>query len=329
MSEIDEQVRRLREGSPPERREAAISLGRLGGEQAVEALVGALSDATLHHHAMNALRSLGPERAGPGAAALLDHPDPLWRVCAAEALGALRARSALAPLLRALRSGEPRLRRASAEALGRLGLEEASEPLLTASREEDPELQNAALWALAEIGDSRALPVLLERASAAVLETRLVAIAGLRRFPSPRSRKVLEVALAAPHLRVRLYAAESLLHLGDPAGRGSVLSLLASPDRDARWLAANALAAVRGPARREVIAEACPPLFDLLGSDRPDDRYLSLLTLRRILSEVPASLRGPLRALVESLHGDPDSRDGRLATEILRDLEAPPPGAAS
>ena len=299
------------------------------GERAVEALVGALSDATIRYHAMNAIHALGPERVTPRATSLLDHPDPLWRVSAAETLGALRERSALAPLLRALRSGEPRLRRVAAETLVRIGIGDAVEPLLAAAGEEDPELQNAALWALAEIGDPRALPTLLDRASEAVLESRLVAIAGLRRFPSPRSRRVLEEALSASHLRVRLYAAESLLHLGDPAGRRGVLSLLASPDRDSRWLAAKALAGVRGPARRDVAAEACPPLFDLLGSDRPDDRYLALLTLRRIRSDVPAALRDRLRTLVEPLLTEPEGREGRLAAEILRDPEGPRSGAAS
>ncbi len=106
-----------------------------------------------------------------------------------------------------------------------------------------------------------------------------------------------------------------------------MLALLASPERDSRWLAAKALAGVRGPARRDVAAEGCPRLFALFGSDRPEDGYLALLTLRRIVPDVPSGLRERLRALVEPLRAHPESRDGRLAAEILSALdELPSPG---
>ncbi len=145
MPGIEKLIQWLGEGSPTERREAAVSLGRLGGGQAVEALIRAPSDATIHYHAMNALRALGPERVGPTALTLLDHPDPVRRVWAAEALGTLRVHPALPLLLRALRSPDARLRRAAAGALGGLGLEEAVEPLLTAAKAEDPELRSRYL----------------------------------------------------------------------------------------------------------------------------------------------------------------------------------------
>jgi HEAT repeat protein len=84
----------------------------------------------------------------------LTAPDPRTRSLAANALGEMRARTAVAALIRALEDGDAHVRRAVVEALGRIGpdAKAAVSALTRALSDDDPEVRAKARHTLERIG---------------------------------------------------------------------------------------------------------------------------------------------------------------------------------
>jgi HEAT repeat protein len=84
----------------------------------------------------------------------LTAPDPRTRSLAANALGEMRARTAVAALIRALEDGDAHVRRAVVEALGRIGpdAKAAVSALTRALSDDDPEVRAKARQTLERIG---------------------------------------------------------------------------------------------------------------------------------------------------------------------------------
>lgn len=126
--------------SPDARYGAASALGKIGGEEAVAALVDALSDAQ-------------PRVRRGAATGLLSLPRQF------------SSDQVIAALTRALSDHEDRIDWAAAMALGRLGDGRAIPVLVAVLDGGRDDLADAALYALAEVGDTSALPA-IERALA-------------------------------------------------------------------------------------------------------------------------------------------------------------------
>ena len=128
----DELRKALTDPSPRIRREAAIALARLGGDDAAEAL--------LSH--------------------VIEHPE-LLDDDIVEALGRLPTARTEEVLLGLLRDPRSILRRSAAKTLGRIGSERAVPHLISAAQEqEDVEMRRAALQALRHLEASEAEPVI-------------------------------------------------------------------------------------------------------------------------------------------------------------------------
>lgn len=131
---------------------------------------------------------------------------------------------------------DPRVRRYLALALGRLRDRRAVRPLLDAveqlrkgdARTLDSETLIYAVWALGSIGDAAALPELLACAAHPDRGVRKVAVHALSVFDTPEARAALRQALADPVEDVRWNAALGLGRRGEAA---SVPVLLAMLDR--------------------------------------------------------------------------------------------------
>lgn len=100
----------------------------------------------------------------------LDSPDPAVRATAARRLGALRVRSAAAPLLKIaqdpasgtiITGGEGSLQVVAITALGRLRVTEMVPPLLGMLEKGAPSLRYTLAAALGELGDPRAAPAII------------------------------------------------------------------------------------------------------------------------------------------------------------------------
>jgi HEAT repeat protein len=148
-------------GNAQEAYSAVLELGRIGNEKALDLLIGAL--ARRDGVARSAARELGKlrvERAIQPLAALLG--DGEVSQAAADALLAYGAQ-AVAPLLEVLKSGDGIAREAAAGALGELRDKRAVEPLVLVLQTDDVyAVRTAAATALGHLKDTRAIWVLVQ-----------------------------------------------------------------------------------------------------------------------------------------------------------------------
>ncbi len=110
------------------RRDAAEALGRLGGERAVDALIDALDDLSMHYHAARALGKIGSGRAAGPLLAIIGETDILIRPVIATALCRI-GEPAVSALINALQDDHVSVRRYAAYALKKIDSPEAREAL--------------------------------------------------------------------------------------------------------------------------------------------------------------------------------------------------------
>lgn len=180
-------------------REGAIrAVAESGYSLAMEEVAKSLHDPSprVRREATMTLMKLG-ERGAAGELAhqLEEHPD-LVDEETIEALGALGDARHVPLLVRYLDSPRAMLRRASARALGRIGARAAVPSLsVTATQSEDPDLKGASLQALRALGATEASEVFLEA---------LADPHGSVRIAAAEAVSELDLKLAAPHLRLSL-----------------------------------------------------------------------------------------------------------------------------
>ncbi|HZH98268.1 MAG TPA: HEAT repeat domain-containing protein, partial [Fimbriimonadaceae bacterium] len=170
----DEVLKAMHDPSPRVRRQAALSLAKLGDPNGARELI----------HQIN------------------EHPD-LVEEETIEALGQLGGEEAVEPLARTLKSPRSMLRRAAAKALGRIGNDAAIGPLIEAAAEPgDPDLRRASLQALRSLG---------ARQAEAVIADALLDPTPSVRIAAAEAVSELELASACEHLRQSLnyYADEA------------------------------------------------------------------------------------------------------------------------
>jgi len=194
-------VRVLDDKNPDTRAAAALSLGELEMEAAVEPLVERLKD-----------------------------PVPVVRQSSAIALGRLGFRAAFDSLVEALRDGPPDVRFQAATSLAEIDPERAYETLVSAlPEEEDGEVLGAIALALGAIGNREAavhLDGLLARDDMGALreETRFDTAYALAALGGSAARPVLCRFLTHAHLAWD--AIEGLEKLGEPAAVEALAPLL-------------------------------------------------------------------------------------------------------
>jgi HEAT repeat protein len=143
------------------RMHAAKALGRIKQASAIEPLIPLLQDKVkaVREEATVALAAIGDE-ALPSLLEALKNSDWLVRLHAVEALGKMRATSAVEPLLSALfNDHDHAIREDVVRALGQIGDGRAVDFLVMVMKE--PGLRPLVVEALGQIGDSRALPTLI------------------------------------------------------------------------------------------------------------------------------------------------------------------------
>lgn len=144
------------------RMHAAKAIGRIRDGRAVPALVPLLHDTVkaVREEAALALVQIG-EPAVPSLLEALKHEAWLVRLHAIEALGRMKAKMAVEPLLFVLfNDRDAAVRTDAARALGEIGDARAVEFLIRAMN--DLDVRPAAVEALGKIGDAKALPALID-----------------------------------------------------------------------------------------------------------------------------------------------------------------------
>lgn len=297
--------------------------GRRGRKDSVDALLGALSGASIEakERITDALAFGGDDGKGDVLRERLDEfsasPDLELRICLCWTLGKQGDPAVLPHLLRALRDPDARLRSSAAGAIGKIPGAASVKALLGAVTDRDPRTRAAAVNGLGKIGSR-------EDAVYDALEGRLldpdafvrnrVAIA-LGRVGGPRAE--LRLADCAPGEEVdasaRVVAAALL---GTEGALSAVTGLLS--DAAALTALGEFLGREDEALRREVLAKLC--LDDLGGTAEAPveqaavvDRYERILrtsqdpSSRRLAVEVLAQVQGDrgVEALADTLAIDP------------------------
>ncbi len=284
-------VRALDDPRPETRAEAAISLGELDMESAVEPLVARLKD-----------------------------PVPLVRQSSAIALGRLGFRSAFEPLVDTLRNGQPDVRFQAATSLAEIDMERAFEPLIAAlPDEEDGEVLGAIALALGAIGNRDArehLDRLLARddIGAARPQTRFDTAYALAALGGASAGDVLARFVA--HEELAWDAIEGLEKLGDAAAVDALAPLLDAKKLPVQVKLRAAAAILRLAPDHASTKRAREALVEGLDARKMHDRGLAV----QLLGEVGGSWAAePLRKARQTRRGR------RFADEIddaLRSLGA-------
>jgi HEAT repeat protein len=226
------------------------------------------------------------------------------RFAAAEALGAMRASSAVRPLVKVLSEPDRNLRRIAADSLGTIGDLQAVPPLLLALEDEHWSVRCAAASALGRIGSAKATPPLLARLTDEDATVRRAVAAALGEIGDPRSAGRLVQALHDPALETAALEAlraiggaalpemERAFHTATPAVRRLLVALVGKlDDRHGRKVLLAALADDTSHVRAEAalalgdggFTDAVRPLMDLKASDpSPQVRQAAAQALTRL-----------------------------------------------
>jgi len=260
---VERLISALDSASPHVRRFAASTLGEIGDSRAAAPLIVALNDddSIVRENAIGALVRLGDSRVVPLLTGILANPAEASGVrwSAAQGLGQMGAKEAVAPLVAAL-AGDDRLVRASAaEALGAIGDARAVDGLVAALSDGDHSVRVDAAEALGRMRAKSATKALIAVVQDEVVGVRRKAAWALGRIGDPRATEGLARALRDPARGVRDSAGRALSALGTPALETLVAGLL-DADAGVSAVAAQALErmgwkldtkGVRTPSRRE------------------------------------------------------------------------------
>ena len=184
-------------------------------------------------------------KAPAGLVAALKDPTTHVRVNAVKALGGIRDRKTLDPLVLCLQDGEKDVRLQAAIALGRLGDTEATEPLLAALKDLDRYVRKEAVVALGELHDPRALQPLLEALND-VVDVSDAAAKVLLENRDPRAVEPLIEALRGRKPEVQRLAARILGAIGSRSAYRPLIGALRDPATDVRFEASAALRRMSG-----------------------------------------------------------------------------------
>lgn len=195
---VEPLIEALKDPTSVVRSHSVTALGKIGGPQALPAVIAALKTETVRsaldigvcYRAIEATHRLG-ETAAECLIHALKHSDKAIRRKAATLLGKTGETGAVDLLIGALRDEHPRVRSRAAHALGRIGNSAAVEPLTVALKDAAPNVRINALHALGKFGESTSA-ALISALADPVASVRRHAIAALEKTGSKRAIPQLE-----------------------------------------------------------------------------------------------------------------------------------------
>ncbi|MBX3331105.1 MAG: HEAT repeat domain-containing protein [Nitrospira sp.] len=261
---VMEQIAALRDEDWAIRGEAAGRLGTFKDPRAVAPLVSLLrdQDRSVREAAIEALRSIGAA-AVQTVGTCLTEPDLSVQESASAILATIADERVLAPLIKALHSGDWIVRMHAAKALGRVRNADAVEPLIPLLQDKVKAVREEAAAALAAIGDA-AIPSLLKELQHEDWLVRLHAVESLRKLKSKRAvEPLLSVLFNDRDSAVREDVVRALGEIGDPQAVEYLLTAMREPGL--RTLAVEAFGRIGDPL-------AVPALIEVLTGIRPPER---------------------------------------------------------
>ncbi len=221
------------------KRSAAKALSQFKEIEAVKALVDALYDKQVRHDAERYLENMGTQAVKP-LLPLMDEKDPDVRFSAFRILGTLGEKSALKPLLKALR--DEKLERLAIEPLGGIKHRRVIKVLIKLLRDDKDYIRHNAINALGAIGNKKAVVPLLE-----LLETeknnnmqdRIISALGM--IGDKKASQNIVVFLNHNNSQTRIKAAEALIKIAAPDSAVALVDALEDKEYIVRNYAYKAL----------------------------------------------------------------------------------------
>jgi putative membrane-bound dehydrogenase-like protein len=193
----------------------AQALGALDDRDALPILLAAFRDRStpdpVRDASLAAVEKIGSDLATKALIELLEHGElPVERQPRVIAsLGRFKAKSAVAPLIKALKSRDAKVRAAAADALGAIGeLEAAGAPIRGLLDDPVLDVRKSAIAALGTVADREAIPALLSAAERP--ETRFEAIKALAAMPDVLALQAYLGALGDKSPDLRKAAADAI-----------------------------------------------------------------------------------------------------------------------
>lgn len=212
---------------------AARTLGEIGDDSAVPALIQALDNPKVRFAAAEALGKIGDQRAVPHLIPLLDDLTVFGATsqtiasAAALALGHIGNVQAVEPLIQVLEQGDDAARVAAAEALGHIKDQRALEPLITMLIDiESPIDYIRVCEALVSLGDIAAIEPIIAGLKSDSLIKRFAATDALGRLGDQRAIQPLLESLQTGEATICAMTAEALGRIGDPVAVPTLAQLL-------------------------------------------------------------------------------------------------------
>ena len=241
--ELASWTRKLKNGDPDERAEAAWAMGNREDPAAVPSLIEVLFDTNSEVRSMAAW-ALGEIKDSTSVGPLMQgliHQDPLTREMCVKALGEIGSQSTLARIIDVSRDEDEAVRYAAVWALGEMHRKEAYDAVITALTDSCRKVKEMAIHVLSEIGTPEVIRHLLS-----LLNDREPAIRERAAYALGRSRvkaalESLIELLDDPSDAVRIEAARALGRIGDPEALEAVMALLRDPEPDVRAMAVWAM----------------------------------------------------------------------------------------
>lgn len=258
---VAEQIAALKDEDWSIRGEAAGMLGTIKDPRAVGPLVSLLrdEDRSVREAAIEALRAIGTAAVETVGTCLTD-PDLSIQESASAILVTIADERVLAPLIKALHSGDWIVRMHVAKALGRIRNADAVVPLIPLLQDKVKAVREEAAASLAAIGDA-AIPSLLKTLQHEDWLVRLHAVESLGKAQSKRAvEPLLSVLFNDRDSAVREDAVRALGEIGDPQAVEYLFT--AMRELGLRTLAVEALGRIGDP-------RAVPVLIDVLSGTSP------------------------------------------------------------
>jgi len=212
--------------------EVKPNIKQLERNRDVEGLINALKfkDCNIRKEAATALKKIGDNRALFSLIHVLKYED--WHESYA-VMGSVRE--------------------TAAEALGLLRDKKAVEPLIEALNDKDEEVRWKASWALGHIGDKRAVEPLTNLLNDERWQVRRFAASALGKIGDGQGVESLIQALNDDEWHVRKYAVDALGNIGDERAVNPLIKVLSDKDNDVRSKAVIALGKMKGSAVEPLI----------------------------------------------------------------------------
>lgn len=160
----------------------------------------------------------------------LKSKDPSVRRAAANALGSMRARDSVRPLIQLLLDKNAAVREAAAFALGMMTDPRAVESLLGALADKDDEVRSSAVFALGMIGERRAIRALSNALDDSSISVRSSALVGLGLMHDIEGIEEFISMLDDPSVDVRYDAVWSIGQIDDPEAIDHLYAALVNLD---------------------------------------------------------------------------------------------------